>query len=570
MEMVFNTDEGIITSSEDIKFKLGIDDIMYYPFDYESLNDIKRVHFIELQHGFIFKNKENNDTKIIIPNKNKNKNDLIFNKSKLIEMDKLKLFICYYNYYNSCYFYNLQINQILNKAQYNINSKELYLNMNLYVTKKYFKEISNKMNSFKPLYLSVISVIENKCKNSENMRKMFFGNDGNNLNENGYLKTVMDMKNLYENIYVKLIDKEIRNDNNEIIGKKSDNIFINNEYQLEKIDKLKEYYLNLIKILSELKRSFYERIVSEKYDIHNIENIERNILENRLDICTRFYYIKFKNINFSEFKSMNNPLKTENQKLKKENENLISKLKLFLQKNNIQIYICFRCGNLLFKLPKKEISTCNYDNNCFNISFFYCKICHIYFCSYCIHYPKDLKCINSHDIKSLKYYSLKIKQDKYMCELCGKNEFKNSISCCLECGNTFMCRLCKEEADKTMLVKYKCFCGEFLFWRRGLLTVCDKCKEFNNCFWICFFCKKKFCVNCFKTFINKCGLMHELKEICLDDVHDNINKTKYKVKDILINKILMRFNCDVCKNKFFSRFFYCSRCNFIKCYKCNK
>jgi hypothetical protein len=62
-------------------------------------------------------------------------------------------------------------------------------------------------------------------------------------------------------------------------------------------------------------------------------------------------------------------------------------------------------------------------------------------------------------------------------------------------------------------------------------------------------------------------LMHELKEICLDDYRYN---EKMYVKDLLINKILlMRFNCDICKNKFFSRFFYCSRCNLVKCPKCN-
>ena len=63
--------------------------------------------------------------------------------------------------------------------------------------------------------------------------------------------------------------------------------------------------------------------------------------------------------------------------------------------------------------------------------------------------------------------------------------------------------------------------------------------------------------------------MHELKEISLDD-NQNINLNQIKVKDLYTNKILIRFNCDICKNKFFSNFFYCSRCNFIKCYKCNK
>ena len=361
-----------------------------------------------------------------------------------------------------------------------------------------------------------------------------------------------------------------KKDKNISLNNNSDNIFIGNECQLENIDKLRQYYLNLIKILIELKRSYYERIVSNKYDIHDILNVERKKLENKLDICTRFYYIKFKNLKFSEFISMNKPYIIENQNLKKENEKLISQLKLYIEKNNIQIYICFRCGNLLFKLPKKEVSTCNYDNNCFNISFFFCKLCKIYFCSYCIHYPRDLKCDRSHDLKKIKKNELiNFKKEKYMCELCGKNEFKTNILFCSECNNTFICKICKEEAEKSMLVKYKCKCGNFLFWRRGLRTICNKCNLIKSCFWLCFFCKKMFCVNCYKTFKNKCGLMHELNEICLDD-EQIINDNKIKVKDIFINKILIRFNCNVCKNKFFSRFFYCPRCNFIKCYKCNK
>ena len=568
MEMVLNSDEGIITSSEEIKLKIGIDDIMFFPLDYESVEDIKRVHFIELKPGFIFVNSENDDIKLIIPNKNEDKNDIIFNKNNLINIEKLKLFICYYNYFISSYYYNIKCNQILNKAQKNINSKELYLNMNLYVTKKYFNEIAKKMNSYKPLYSSVLSVIEKRGKDNENIRKLFFVN--NDKINYGYLNVIKELKNLYENIYDKLIDEEDKKDENIILKNNSNNVFISNECQLENIDKMKQFYLNLIKILSELKRSYYERIVSNKYDIHDILNVERNKLENKLDICTRFYYIKFKNIKFSEFKSKNKPFIDENQKLKKENEKLIGQLKLYIEKNNIQIYICFRCGNLLFKLPKKETSTCNYDNNCFNISYFFCKLCKIFFCSYCIHYPRDLKCIKSHDLKKIKKNeSINFKKEKYMCELCDKNEFQNNILFCSECGDTFICKMCKEEAEKNMLVKYKCKCGNFLFWRRGLRTICNKCNLIKSCFWICFFCKKMFCVNCFKTFKNKCGLMHELNEICLDD-NQIVNDNKMKVKDIFINKILIRFNCNVCKNKFFSKFFYCPRCNFIKCYKCNK
>ena len=578
MEMIFNSEEGIITSSEEIKFIVSKDEITYYPLDYDSKEEIKKIPFTELLHGYIYINNEKNKIQLIIPNINFDLDDIMLNKNNLIELKDLKLFICYYNFYKYCYYYHIHCHFLLNKAQNNINSKELYLNMNLYITNKYFIDISSKIQNYKGLYSSLLSVIEKKSKNKELIDILFSTNNNDIIyennknkefgNKNNELKIFFDLKNLYIKIYDELIDKKNnKNNNNRIINKKVSNIYVCNEYHIENIDKIKEYYLNLIKILNELKRSFYERIVSNKYDIYDIKNIERNKLQNKLDICTRFYYIKFINNQFNELREKNKPLISDNEKAKNENEKLLSQLKSFIEKNDIQIYICFRCGNLLSKMDKKSKSTCNYDNNCFNISLFYCKLCKIHFCSYCIHYPKDLKCIYNHSIKPINDNN--IDNEKFMCDLCGKYNIKNKNNCyyCNKCIDAFLCKRCLEEAEKTKLVKYKCECGYYLFWRRGLFKKCWRCKKFCNCFWLCFFCKKYFCLNCCKTFTNKCGLMHELKEICLDELKYN---NKIYVKDLLINKILlMRFNCDICKNKFFSRFFYCSRCNLVKCHKCN-
>ena len=82
MEMVFNTDEGIITSSEEFKLKIGIDDILYYPIDCDDIQDIKLIHFIDLQYGFIYINNEKNQIKIIIPNNNDDIDDIVLNKNK--------------------------------------------------------------------------------------------------------------------------------------------------------------------------------------------------------------------------------------------------------------------------------------------------------------------------------------------------------------------------------------------------------------------------------------------------------------------------------------------------------
>ena len=284
-----------------------------------------------------------------------------------------------------------------------------------------------------------------------------------------------------------------------------------------------------------------------------------------MDICTRFYFIKFTHFEYNQLKELNKPYISENKKLKKENEQLLVQLKQFIEKNNIQLYICFKCGNLLSKKNEKSKSTCQYDNNCFSISWFYCKLCKIHFCSYCIHYPRDLKCVNKQTLNSKD--NVKNSNEKLFCNLCGKYNNKNDSYYSNKCLDLILCQMCQAEVEQTKMVQYKCACGYFLFWRRGLLKICDKCKKFSNCFWMCFFCKKFYCLSCYKTYENKCGLMHELKEICLDNLEFD---SKMHVKDLFINKILlMRFNCDVCKNQFCSRYFYCSRCNFIKCCKCN-
>ena len=240
MEMVFNTDEGIITSSEEFIIKIGIDDILYYPVDCDDIADIKLIHFIDLQYGFIYINKQKNQIKIIIPNNNDDIDDIVFNKNRLIDLDKLKTFICYFNYYKSSYFYNIQCYALLNKAKKSFNTKELYLNMNLYVTKKYFNEIATKMNSYKPLYLSFLTVTENKCKNNNLMKNLFFEKDSN-IDNNGELKVVMELKNSFENIYDKLIDKEEIKDNSKNPNENSNILYINYFCFLYNLIKIKIY-----------------------------------------------------------------------------------------------------------------------------------------------------------------------------------------------------------------------------------------------------------------------------------------------------------------------------------------
>ena len=173
MEMTFNSEEGIITSSEEIKIIISKDDITIHPLDYDSKEEIKKIPFTDLLHGYIYINNETNETKLIIPNINFDVDDIMLYKNSHVELKDLRLFICYFNFYKYCYYYHMHCHYLLTRAQNSINSKELYLNMDLYITNKYFNEISSKMQSYKSLYSSFLNVTQNKFKSNKLIGLLF-------------------------------------------------------------------------------------------------------------------------------------------------------------------------------------------------------------------------------------------------------------------------------------------------------------------------------------------------------------------------------------------------------------
>ena len=52
----------------------------------------------------------------------------------------------------------------------------------------------------------------------------------------------------------------------------------NNKYHLENIDKLRQYYLSLIRLLIEFRRTIFERLITSNYKIYTISNITENII----------------------------------------------------------------------------------------------------------------------------------------------------------------------------------------------------------------------------------------------------------------------------------------------------
>ena len=569
MELTFESDESLITAPEKIKCRINNDEIIYYPEDYE-LDEITIIHISQLAYGYIFIQQITpylKKIKLIIPCIVYEIDDIMLNKCEFIEMKDMRLFIRFYNYNKYRYQYNMECLKLENKLQKSINSKELFLNMSLYVTNKYFIELSKQMLKYQKLFSSFTDTINNILLN----KNYSIINDILKIDNDKPIAYIL--QNFYKKIYDDLIIKEQSKIQKES-GEKINNIFKNNciytcnEFQLEKIDKLKEYFINLIRILNELKRTYYERMISGDYDICDVYKIEKDLCLNKLDILTRFLYVRFGQFNdWKKVDKINKILIQENSEIQKQNKKLLLNLKYFIVKNNYQLYICFRCGNILQK-TNKQISTCNVDNKCFSTSYFYCKKCCIHFCSYCINYPLNLKCIYNHTLTKNNIDN----DEKAKCDLCNKIDSQNKFYYCEKCDDVFLCEGCYEETTKKKnLMNYKCcFCGEFLFWRRGLKKKCNKCEKVSNCFWFCFFCKKYFCIKCYYIKISKCGLMHQLKEIYLDAYKTNNNFQTKTFHDLITNNILLtRTNCDICKNIFFSRFFYCARCNLIKCLNCN-
>lgn len=115
----------------------------------------------------------------------------------------------------------------------------------------------------------------------------------------------------------------------------------------------------------------------------------------------------------------------------------------------------------------------------------------------------------------------------------------------------------------------KCLqCNQVMSWKRSLVSKCEKCKLYVECFWFCFFCYTKACCNCFPTQKNYCGGLHEmdrveLEDFGIDDYCDCIQR--YYLKFRRKSEIF----CIKCRNVFTNNYLSCNRCLYNICDSCN-
>ena len=231
-------------------------------------------------------------------------------------------------------------------------------------------------------------------------------------------------------------------------------------------------------------------------------------------------------------------LSEQNQELKNiykaaqnANKELRGRLKEFVEQNNLTLYYCVRCGHILTKTEKTS-SNCYFDSDCRSNSFFYCKMCNINYCTYCILYPKKMKCSHGHLLKP--YIN---KDTRNSCDVCGNNIMQ--MQCYYYCNDCFaptVCAFCYEDIKNNEIIPGKCICGKDLQWKRGVVHQCRKCQKKKKCFWFCLFCKYYYCTKCFGTIKNRCGMMHKMTEINLNLVKINLNKEYSNEKGKYVNR----------------------------------
>ncbi len=558
MEIDLEKYSNFIIGWKDSHFTISKDSLIYY--SYINHNTIHIYHLSDLYYSFF--TLDNNKLIIKIPKKNYS-DDIKLKPIENMDEIEFRLFLFYLNYTKLSLEVNIDCFNYLQIEKYSLNTKEMYLNMNLYVTEKYYKEIIGNINKKKSEANSYLII----------MKKQYFLGEKTSFLDDIY----NDLKDLNEKMFD---DKKLNEiSSNEIVEintlnkMKIDNSE-NNKYHLENIDKLRQYYLSLIRLLIEFRRTIFERLITSNYKIYTISNItDNNIKFNKLDIVSRFLFIKEGDLNINDLEKKNEELKNNKIDLLKSNENLLKALKNYIKENNYQLYYCFKCGNIVSKTEIKS-SNCNYDKNCQNnISYFYCKLCQIHFCNYCIFFPKNLKCLKGH------FYKPKLQNIKNLsCSLCDNQNLNNECYyICDQCNDINICSYCYDKIKKNITYEYKCeICNNSLLWRKGLIKKCNKCNFITKCFWHCFFCKNFYCPNCLQTEKNKCGLNHNLIEINLnhdEEINNNFTERKINnhnhINEIIYNcKMLNRTNCDICHKKFSFKYYICIRCFYIKCQAC--
>lgn len=460
--------------------------------------------------------------------------------------------------------------------------------------------------------------------NKDIIKKFFDNNEVNNIKQD--ILNNIEKKNIKEKINDLLLDKlnnfiKILNQNNDndninlldeeiiikirdiingtfILQNNENNILENYSDKFDEINKFNNVYLNLIKLLTQLRFCYILKrfkYYDKKYllenqvinfnknnhnnSINNINNEKNEInTSNESDILFSPNESVLKDTinNINEIKE---DIQTKINKKKEYNENIQNRILSGLNSNtkmkenlknliisqNIKLYFCLKCNSLIEKTLIDK-PNCNFDKTCTNRSFFYCKKCKIHFCTKCIVYQRGLKCSKNHT-----YFKKPVLNEETKCYICNK---LNKIP-------YYECKFCKELicSDCASICTSKqntCFnCNNELTWRKNIYTSCDRCHKLSECFYCCICCDYSICLNCASIPDKLCGTLHNLEEI---DLRKNYYYKDKIDNDLICNKIYsfnywLEFSgkCSWCNSTIGkNRIWGCLRCSLFLCEKCVK
>ena len=461
-----------------------------------------------------------------------------------------------------------------------LNVKRLQYDLNIFLYK--YKEKMELLLNNKP----IIERFEEESKSNND--KII-----NALKKNEYLtkniNLIILLFNEKLNNFVKLLNQNDFNVNSldeETINKIK--ILLNNNFNFQDnkksnnnfdaLKKFNKYYLNLIKLFSQIKFCFIlkkyklydKKYLLEKQNANKIAKNDNNLKE---DLSSNndsndINEIKEENninqnkdnidIRISKKKEQNEAYKSRILSALNSNTKMKDNMKNMILTQNKKLFFCLVCNTLLEKTLLDK-ATCNFDSKCTSRSFFFCKRCKIHFCTKCIIYQRGLKCFQNH-----KYFPKPVNvSEESKCFLCNNTKAFPYYECkyCKE-------QICSECSEGVNIRQNSCQnCNNELNWKKCLFTECDKCHKQSECFYFCICCDNSICLNCSNNPKGKCGALHDLEKIDfdLDKLYD------FKKKFSNYYEILIDGKCSLCNITIGKNIMWaCLRCSLFLCDKCFK
>ena len=462
-----------------------------------------------------------------------------------------------------------------------LNVKRLQYDINLFLY-NYKERMMNLLDS-----KDIINKSEEETKNNYNkITKALKRNnfllkniDKINLLFNEKLNNFVKLLNVND-FNANLMDEDTINKIKSLLNNNFENQKKSNK-NYEELYKFKNIYINLIKLMSQIKFGFL--LKKFKYNdkryllgnqktnknsknnnddeklFENPENIdeikeqdkkEDNNINNEIKIADNI------DSKISKKKEINEAYKSRILTALNSNTKMKDNLKNMILTQNKKLFFCLVCNTILEKTLLDK-ANCNFDPKCTSRSFFFCKKCKIHFCTKCVVYQRGMKCVKNH-----KYFPKPVNpNDDIKCFICNKSKM----------FPYYECKYCKEqicsECSEDMLIKQNtCHsCSNELVWKKCLYAECDKCQKLVDCFYFCICCDYSICLNCSNLPKNKCGSLHQLEKIefNLDDPE--------KYKKSFCNNYEIRFNgkcswCNITLGKM--DMWACLRCSLFLCQKC--